>query len=700
MMDRVRLALRLPPRVLARRVSRMACDRIAAARLKFSDTRRSSYASNDPGSLQPRLRPDSPAPLSAHRGWIIPLADRHREGQFDLLGSGWASVRHGLSPVGVDGHVHAPGLPVEADSGGDWLAKRVNPANAEESRRLWRLVSGGYRPIDWQLDFKSGYRWSEKTWYSDVPYGHRPGIDIKVPWELGRLQHLVVFAWAHALEGARTDAYRQAFRDQVLDFVAANPPRFGVQWRCTMDVAIRAANLALAWDLFHSAGAEFDAPFLEALRRALLDHGRHIAANLEWYPEGRGNHFLANVAGLAFTAAYLPPSAETDPWLAFAARALTQEIEHQFLPDGANFEASIAYHRLSGEMCVHAAALLMGLSAERLRAIEKITARDWPVRRVPFPAQPPIHRRAEWASERLSAMADFTRGATKPRGRIAQIGDNDSGRFIRAQPVNEKGDGEDFLDHRALIGAIGAIVTRPDLIAAAGPFDLDGWIVGGLGKLPAPSSPTARLRAAVGTAMPGDLPPARQTIVLAPPGGSLRDELTLAAFPDFGLYLFRSRRLWLAVRCGPIGQNGRGGHAHNDQLTIELSVDGADWLADPGTCLYTPAPEKRNAYRSVFAHAAPRCGAREPGRLDLGLFWLGDDAKAVCRYFGPEGFCGDHVGFGFPVRRRVVIADDRIEVIDSGCPNGKATAIVCPDPESARQAFGLALPFSGGYGLP
>ena len=53
-----------------------------------------------------------------------------------------------------------------------------------------------YEPIDWQVDFKSGYRWSEKTYYKFIKYGHKLGVDIKVPWELSRMQYLIQLALA------------------------------------------------------------------------------------------------------------------------------------------------------------------------------------------------------------------------------------------------------------------------------------------------------------------------------------------------------------------------------------------------------------------------------------------------------------------------------------------------------------------------
>ena len=80
--------------------------------------------------------------------------------------------------------------------------------------------------------------------------------------------------------------------------------------------------------------------------------------------------------------------------------------------------------------------------------------------------------------------------------------------------------------------------------------------------------------------------PHRRVSRFAALGTSLREGLQLLGYPDFGLWLFRSPRLFVAVRCGPLGQNGRGGHSHNDQLTVEINIDGVDRVADPGTYLY------------------------------------------------------------------------------------------------------------------
>ena len=135
------------------------------------------------------------------------------------------------------------------------------------------------------------------------------------------MQHLPQLAIAASLAGAGeagfapVGRYQREFRDEVLDFIATNPPRFGVNWAMTMDVAIRVTNWLVAYDLFRASGFAFDAAFESTFSRSIVEHGRHIVENLEWDPGLRGNHYLADVVGLLFVAAYLPSSRESDGWL-------------------------------------------------------------------------------------------------------------------------------------------------------------------------------------------------------------------------------------------------------------------------------------------------------------------------------------------------------------------------------------------------
>lgn len=687
---------------------------------------------------------------SLDRECIRDLAGHYLDHRFNLLGSGWVQVRHGMQCAGLEEHRFAPCPPVEADHEGRWLDARINAANLREARRIWSLVGDAYAPIDWHLDFKSGYRWSEATWYLDVPLAQRAGADIKVPWELARMQYLARLAWAYAfaLEGhagfRSPQTYASELRDQVLDFIATNPPRFGVNWRSTMDVGIRIVNWLVAYDLFRAYGAEFDPEFEQVLTRSVYEHGLHVVHNLERGPGLRGNHYLANIAGLAFVSAYLPISPETDAWLAFAVGELINEVGRQFNPDGSNFEGSTSYHRLAAEMVVYATALAQGLPEDRKAAIvQRRPALAAAGQHVGAPGDRPrsgpLRLFPDWYLERVERMAEFVCHITKPGAHVPQFGDNDSGRFLKLQPVYHRMHvrdarvryenlsrytalpedavhwEEDVLDHRHLVAAVAGLFERDDLAAFAGDVWVEAKLVGALaGGTPFPSAraagaqtAAAAARVRVGTqdawmhvserlALTPDA--RRRAVRIAIPGGGARRGLELYAYPEFGVYVCRSARLYLAIRCGPIGQDGLGGHAHNDQLTVELNVDGTDWITDPGTYLYTPLPARRNEYRSVRAHFAPRCAdGREPGRLDLGLFRLGDEAKAECLYFGWVGFVGTHRGYGCPVYRVVRLLDEEVQVTDFSDGD---LALEAPALQKVGDALVFrAVPPSTGYGV-
>ena len=133
------------------------------------------------------------------------------------------------------------------------------------------MLDAGYVPIDWQLDFKSGFRWDEGLWHGRIAYGNVPGADVKVPWELARMQHLVALALASAYadDPDAGNRYGGEIRNEILDFMAANPPGFGVNWVCAMDVGIRAVNWLLAFDIVKGSGHGWDAGFEKLLARSI-----------------------------------------------------------------------------------------------------------------------------------------------------------------------------------------------------------------------------------------------------------------------------------------------------------------------------------------------------------------------------------------------------------------------------------------------
>ncbi len=142
----------------------------------------------------------------------------------------------------------------------------------------------------------------------------------------------------------------------------------------------------------------------------------------------------------------------------------------------------------------------------------------------------------------------------------------------------------------------------------------------------------------------------------------------LASFENFGLDILVNRNFELTARCGPIGQYGKGGHAHNDQNSITLRVHGKPFITDPGSTTYTGRPKQRNVDRSTLSHATVYCNGLEqnswPADLNEGLFWLlKDSAKGKVISRTETEWVGQTVYGGH--RREIELVDNRIECVDT-----------------------------------
>ena len=501
-----------------------------------------------------------------------------------------------------------------------------------------------YRLMDWQRDARSGYRWSARQWHRSIRYGHIPGVDVKWPWELARLQHLPPMA--ARLQAASPELRRRVegeLRAQIIDFVMQNPPGFGVNWVCAMDVGIRAANLVVAVDLARAAGTRYDDGFLTLVSATLRDHGRFLTQNLEW-GSLCSNHYLADVVGLLYCAAFLPVDRETSSWLAFAGRELALQLRQQFHADGSNFEASTCYHRLSGEMMLYGMAMMLHLAARRPGEVGGWWTGHTPSYHPP-PEAPPLPDRVtpagvrvpfdETDAIRLAGIGGFTSAILRRDGSIPLVGDDDSGRFMR---LGYSADAyADLVSHEHLPAAIAALFAQSmrSVVATAEANWIREWV-----------GPAALIK------------PER---TLEPVGRRLNSH------SDFGLYVWNKGRFRLTLRCGPVGQNGNGGHAHSDQLAITLDVDGQAMAIDPGTAVYTPDPETRNRFRSARAHSGIVVPQTEPNEWlpgGPGLFSMKDCSHAAMLFAAESGAKAEHVGYGVVVRREIVLHDNDIELDD------------------------------------
>lgn len=585
----------------------------------------SSYFSKPPAYCQ-----------SIDRSTAEYLLNMYRDHRFDLLGSGWVTIDYFTPSPGLeDAIIHGELGAFELDEEGNWLERVVNREHLDVSQQYWNIIrtlQPDYSPIDWQRDFKSGYRWSAKVWGKDSRK-HSDfvlGADLKCPWELSRLQHLPkMAAFAHQFPDLAEAAHLE-FQCQLLDFFMANPPSMGVNNNCAMDMGIRAANILLAYDLFSNLpkSLPFHPEFKAILYQNLLVLGKTILEDVEYREGLTSNHYLGNVAGMAWLGAYLPQNESVHAWLVFAGDALVVEMQRQFFNDGGNFEGSTSYHRLSAEMMAWSAYIMDALPADKKKSLKN------PVKYWPYPV--PISRKGAQHLhphlphifpapfyERLQRARQMSVDMQHANGQIAQFGDNDSGRFVHLLPIGQLISGKEaqqkylhlqnYFSHYSTEEAFwDEDSLRHDEFTA--------WVPEGT-------------YAAFQPTLTPSIPPfdsEQKTVILAE--FDEKTAVSLVCYPHFGLYGWKNDRISLFVSAihNRDGQHFHWGHVHNDKLSFELFVDGKPIIQDGGTYLYTPLPHRRNEFRSVLAHHGIVVDEAEPNSWEAGkrgLFRMEKETK-------------------------------------------------------------------------
>ena len=516
-----------------------------------------------------------------------------------------------------------------------YLANHDNPKNFRSIAKLAveipSVVVKKYIPIDWHRDIRSGYRWCDSLLYLDVPLIPVFGADIKVPREMSRFQHIGEMIFADRQQAA------DEFCLQLLDWITANPLKRGVNWACTMDVAIRAVNWVWGIRFFENELAHY--PKIGAIiSQSLIEHGRHIYDNLEYYEECTGNHYLSNISGLIYISARFPDYKDSDEWLLFGIQELVSEMNRQVYDDGYSHEASTHYHRLVVEIFLSTSILVERIPNKRRKKLNTVTiqksSQKWQLRRN---FKKDVNLQLEGTIlpsefyETLRLMVECSAALTKPNGLVPQIGDNDSARLHKLLPSH----GNSVFDHSHIM-ALGGELFNDDnlrLKGAQSKFEADLIV--------------------------GDFANSGLNLSNKSPKKFLFDKA--------GIAVLSNNTAWLCITCGSNGQNQRGGHGHNDKNSFELNVAGYDYIVDGGCPFYTSNPQMRNAYRSSFAHSTLTVSGKEQDQWENGiggLFILNQTCDPKLKMNRNGKVEGLHKGYGKKHVRTFSLYSNKLEIDD------------------------------------
>ncbi len=243
------------------------------------------------------------------------------------------------------------------------------------------------KPFDWYFSDDSAVHWPA-CHYAKIDY--RPGNpygDVRINWELNRLQFLPAIAV--------TD---EALAKSILaDWLIKNPYLHGPSYLASMEVALRWFSIYWAVCLFKK---QLDTSFLRALTGLAVASGKFIEGRLSTHSSA-GNHLIIEAVGLYWLGKALENNQCGVQWISKAREILWEQIIRQISPDGSNQEQSFWY---------------LGFVVDAL--FHYLLLED----RAIIPAE---------VLERVEKMLEFVNDMTLPDGSFPDYGDRDDGFVFR-----------------------------------------------------------------------------------------------------------------------------------------------------------------------------------------------------------------------------------------------------------------------------
>ena len=378
-----------------------------------------------------------------------------------------------------------------------------------------------------------------------------------------------------------------------------------IYWNSPMDVAIRLINLIIHRQfLAHKSNRSIIFDDSEELLDAYISQNyQYVKDNLENEGKVVGNHYLIELSSMLFYLAnYETKNSVADT--KFVIEELKIEIARQFNDEGTNFEGSTHYSAFATE-----ALILCKLSMQELnQSTDLLTS---------------INRLILSNKKFLSLLIN--------NDELSQIGDNDSGRIFYFAFEEEKP-----LKLSWLIKMIESLEINEKLIISDHIFEVSEEI------------PILK-----------DYKHVKHSEIKV-----FSKDYEAYAYPEFGIFIWRNESEYLSIRCGPVGQNGVGGHSHYDQLSLECFTDNK-WIArDPGTGTYTDDITIRNKFKSLEYHWGPNINIKFKKEDEFDCFKLNNMSDGNVLTFNKESFLGVAEFNGNKIYRKMELNDGVLSIED------------------------------------
>src|SRR5205085_12163391 len=134
----------------------------------------------------------------------------------------------------------------------------------------------------------------------------------------------------------RNEHHAETFVAHLTGWMDANPPKLGINWASSLEVAFRAISWLWALHFFRQSPSLTADVFARTMKFLYL-HARHLETYLSTY-FSPNTHLTGEALGLFYLGTMLPEFHRAGRWRVLGWKILLEQLDRHVRPDGVYFE--------------------------------------------------------------------------------------------------------------------------------------------------------------------------------------------------------------------------------------------------------------------------------------------------------------------------------------------------------------------------
>ena len=365
-------------------------------------------------------------------------------------------------------------------------------------------------------------------------------------------------------------------------------------------------------------------------------HIKFVFEQLEWSQGMRANHYYSNIAGLliALNSLKIKNAIVKTKFLSlhkFAINELISETYFQFNLDGSHFEDSLPYHFMQVEFLLFAIISINNLknikSEIEIKELKSVILPKNRINNIDYLNTNSNEILDKKFRNKLYEIYNFSKNILNLNNQIKQIGDNDSGRFVKFD------NNDNSLDFNSRLELFDYFIKQLSILEVIANNE------------------------------------SLNNVNLNNEDNQFIQSKEFA-FKDFGIYFLKNGNYEFYLKASKIGQLGKGGHSHNDNLSFVMDIIGEEFFLDNGTYSYTSFYNLRNTFRSTNYHNVLQLEDKSGNNIEQNhfenntfddMFWLySDKCDSNVKVFNSNIIIAENECYGAKYTRAFLFKSDTI----------------------------------------